>query len=175
MSKCLVKWIYYMVYYKKEDVTFITNVLSYLFTVFTTLVFRLIIPALLTMMLSVRSTSVIEIVLFNVVNFSRWPITRSTLILTCATCLDMSISLAVICFFPLEMRVCKVLLFLLPVPPQPRNLDQLIHNLHELDYLENLILRWFPYQRLPPQPAKRKLTAPAGVMPIRYLIVSWDL
>ena len=96
MSKCLVKWIYYMVYYKKEDVTFITNVLSYLFTVFTTLVFRLIIPALLTMMLSVRSTSVIGIVLFKVVNFSRWPITRFTLILTCATCLDMSISL----FFP---------------------------------------------------------------------------
>ena len=80
-----------MVYYRKEDVTFITNVLSYLFTVFTTLVFRLIIPALLTMMLSVRSTSVIGIVLFKVVNFSRWPITRSTLILTCATCLDMSI------------------------------------------------------------------------------------
>ena len=123
---------------------FITNVLSYLFT---TLAFRLIIPAMLTM-LSVRSTWIIGIVVFKILNCFRRPVTRSTGILTCAICLEMSISSAVICFFLLSMRVCEVLLLLLPVPLQPRILDQLIHNLHELACLENLILRWLPYQRL---------------------------
>ena len=30
-------------------------------------------------------------------------------------------------------------------------------------------------EALPPQPAERKLIALAGVIPIRYLIVLWDL
>ena len=72
--------LYYKVQYKKGDVIFITNVLSYLFT---TLAFRLIIPAMLTMMLSVRSTWAIGIVVFKILNFFRQPIARSTWVLTC--------------------------------------------------------------------------------------------
>ena len=30
-------------------------------------------------------------------------------------------------------------------------------------------------ETLPPKPAERKLTAPVGVIPIKYLIVLWDL
>ena len=127
---------YHIVQYKKGYVIFITNVLSYLFT---TVVFRLIMPAMETMMLSVRSTWAIGIVVFKILNFFRRPITRSILILTCAICLDISISLAII-FFHLVNAGMRSTAPLEPVPPQARNLDQLIHNLHELGCLENLIL-----------------------------------
>ena len=95
---------YHIVQYKKGDVIFIANVLSYFFT---KLAFRLIIPAMVTMMLSVRLSWAIGIVVFKILNFFRRPITRSTWILTRAIYLDMSISLPVVCFFPLVNAVMR--------------------------------------------------------------------
>ena len=70
------------------------------------------------------------------------------------------------------MRVCEVLLHLLSVPPQPRNLNQPVHNLQELACSRKPDFKVISLsEALPPQSAERKLTAPAGVNPF----VLWDL
>ena len=163
----------YIVQYKKEDVIFITIVLS---DCFTTLAFISIIPPMLTMMLFVRSTWVIGIVLFKIVNFSRRPIARSTRIPTSAICLDMPISLAVICFFPLVNAGVRSTALLVASSsstkkPQSANTQSTWVSLSRKPEFKVISLS----EALPPQPAKRKLTAPAGFIPIRYLIVLWDL
>ena len=164
---------YHIVQYRKGDVIFITNVLSYLFT---TLAFSLIIPAMVTMMLSVRSTWAIGIVVFKILGFFRRPITRSTWILSCAICLDMSVSLTVICFFPLVnagMRSTAPLVASSSSIKKPRsaNAQSSWVSLSRKPDFRVISLS----EALPPQPAERKLTAPAGVIPIRYLIMLWDL
>ena len=157
---------------QKGDVIFITNVLSYLFT---TLAFRLIIPAMVTM-ISVRSTWAIGIVVLKILNFFRRPITCSTWILAFAIYLNMSISLAVICFFPLVnagMRSTAPLVASSSSTKKPRsaNTQSPWVSLSRKPDFRVISLS----EALPPQPAERKLTAPAGVIPIRYLIVLWDL
>ena len=163
----------YIVHYKKEDVIFIANVLSYLFA---TLAFRLIIPAIVTMMLSIWSFWVIRIVLCKVVNFSRRPMTRSTWILICAICLDMSMPMAVICFFPLVnagMRSTALLVASSSSTKKPRSANTKSPWVSLCGKFNFKVIFWS--EALPLQPAKRKISAPAGVIPIRYLIVLWDL
>ena len=105
---------------------------------------------------------------FSMRNFFNWPITHSTSIRTCAICLDMSTSFADICVFP------RVKTGILRTAPRVANFS-LIKN-------PNVTLSKKPEfsiislsESLPPQPADKKLTAPDGVMPTKYLMVFLDL
>ena len=88
----------------------------------------------------------------------------------------MSVSLAVICFFPLVnagMRSTAPLVASSSSTKKPRsaNTQSSWVSLSRKPDFRVISLS----EALPPQPAERKLTAPAGVIPIRYLIVLWDL
>ena len=113
---------------------------------------------------------------FSMRIFFNWPITRSTCIRTCAICLDMSTSFADICAFPL------VKAGILRTAPRFANSSSIKNPLSARTQSPNVTLSKKPEfsvislsEALPPQPADKKLTAPDGVMPTKYLMVFLDL
>ena len=113
---------------------------------------------------------------FSMRIFFNWPITRSTCIRTCAICLDLSTSFADSCFFP------RVKAGILRTAPRVANSSSIKNPLSARTQSPNVTLSKKPEfsvislsEALPPQPADKKLTAPDGVMPTKYLMVFLDL
>ena len=105
---------------------------------------------------------------FNMRNFFNWPIPPSTCIQTCAICLDMSTSFAEISAFPL------VKAGILKTSPRVANSSSIKNPLSaRIQSPEFSVISLS--EALPPEHADKKLTAPEGVMPTKYLTVFLDL
>ena len=113
---------------------------------------------------------------FSMRNYFNWAIIRSTCIRTSAICLDMSTSFADVCAFPLVKPG------VLRTAPRVANSFSIKNPQSARTQSPNVTLSKKPdfsvisfYEALPPQPADKKLTAPDGVVPTKYLMVFLDL